>query len=317
MIELKLIWSILINCASITKNVLTYHWTLRSYRHFKKAFFGKGYNVSMEYNNIVAAGECCLDRYAGEPKVWPGGITFNFAMNAANAFSGKNIHLISALGLRDETLFVKKLNSRGVKHKLTIVRETPSIGIHLDQKGEREFYGYDPGGLLDWYPSESQLRVIKDADLLVLTRYEAISSLFKRLINVPTKATRVVDFADISGKGLSEVKVMLANHDLADICIFGLSPDEGDLRNYLQGLANDHSGLFIITLAHKGAIALLQGKTWYQPAFPVTNVVDTTGAGDCFAAYFLSRWCSTGSIAEALEAGCFAASEIIQKRGAN
>lgn len=271
----------------------------------------------MEYNNIVAVGECCLDSYADEPAVRPGGITFNFAMNAANAFSGKNIHLISALGLRDESLFVKKLDSRGVEHKLTIVRATPSIGIHLDQKGEREFYDYDPGGLLDWYPSESQCRIIKEADLLILTRYEAISPLFKRLIKVPTKATRVVDFADISGKGLPEVKVMLENHDLADVCIFGLSPDEDDLRNYLQRLANDHYGLFIITLAHKGAIALLEGKTWYQPAFPVANVVDTTGAGDCFAAYFLSRWCSTGSIAEALEAGCFAASEIIQKRGAN
>ena len=271
----------------------------------------------MEYNNIVAVGECCLDSYADEPTVRPGGITFNFAMSAANAFSGKNIHLISALGLRDESLFVKKLDSRGVKHELTIIRETPSIGIHLDQKGEREFYDYDPGGLLDWYPSESQRSIIKEADLLILTRYEAISSLFKRLIKVPTKATRVVDFADISGKGLPEVKVMLENHDLADVCIFGLSPDEDDLRNYLQRLANDHNGLFIITLAHKGAIALLEGKTWYQPAFPVANVVDTTGAGDCFAAYFLSRWCSTGSIAEALEAGCFAASEIIQKRGAN
>ena len=271
----------------------------------------------MSYKNIVAAGECCLDLYDGESVARAGGITFNFAMNAARAFPGKNIHLISALGPKDKPLFAKKLESRGVDYELTIVTETPSIGIHLDKKGEREFHSYDPGGLLDWYPSESQCRIIKEADLLILTRYEAINSLFKRLIKVPTKATRIVDFADISGKGLSEVKVMLADHDLADVCIFGLSPDEVDLRFYLQQLANDHNGLFIITLAHKGAIALLKGKTWYQPAFPVANVVDTTGAGDCFAAYFLSRWCSTGSIAEALEAGCFAASEIIQKRGAN
>ena len=271
----------------------------------------------MNYNNIVAAGECCLDRYADEPIARPGGITFNFVINAANAFSGKNIHLISALGLRDKLLFMKKLDSCGVDHELTIIRETPSIGIQLDEKGEREFHSYDPGGLLDWYPSKSQRRIIEEADLLILTRYEAIQPVFERLVKVPTKGMRVVDFADISGKGLFEAKAMLAHHDAADVCIFGLSPEEDHLRSYLLQLANDHKGLFVITLAEKGAIAIMEGKIWYQRAFSVSDVVDTTGAGDCFAAHFLSRWCSTGNIKEALEAGCFAASEIIQRLGAN
>ena len=271
----------------------------------------------MSYKNIVAAGECCLDLYDGESVARAGGITFNFAMNAARAFPGKNIHLISALGLRDKPLFAEKLDTSGIDYDLTIVRGTPSIGINITLNGEREFHSYESGGLLAWDLSKSQRRTIKEADLLILTRYDAITSLFQRLVKAPTNGMRVVDYADISGKVLSEAKAMLTNHQVADVCIFGLSPNEGLLRSYLEQLASDHKGLFVITLAHKGAIAIMEGKTWYQPAFPVSEVVDTTGAGDCFAAYFLSHWCSTGNVKEALEAGCFAASEVVQKMGAS
>ena len=72
-----------------------------------------------------------------------------------------------------------------------------------------------------------------------------------------------------------------------------------------------------MTLADEGAVAIKQGKTYQQPAFPVPEVVDTTGAGDCFAAHFLSRWCASNDIGDALAAGWQAASRIIQRRGAS
>ena len=266
---------------------------------------------------VVAAGECCLDYYEGEPEPRLGGITFNFALHAAQAFPGAEIHLLSAVGEDARASFVTTLEAAGIQHDLTPVATTPSIGIRLDDNGERTFHSYDAGGLLDWEVSESQRQTIKDSDLVVLTRYHEIASLFHRLVRMPTRGRRVVDFADISGTPAANVDVVVAERGLADVCIFGLSPQEDSLRDRLSALALDYAGLLVITLAAEGAVAIKHGRTYHQPAFPVPEVVDTTGAGDCFAAHFLSRWCASDAIDDALAAGCLAASRIIQRRGAS
>jgi sugar/nucleoside kinase (ribokinase family) len=266
---------------------------------------------------VVAAGECCLDYYEGESEPRLGGITFNFALHAAKAFSGAEIHLLSAVGEDARASFVTRLDDAGIHHDLKPVARTPSIGIRLDDHGERSFHSYDVGGLLDWQASESQRQTIEQADLVVLTRYHEIAALFHRLVRLPTRGKRVVDFADLSGTPASDINTIVADRDLADVCIFGISPYEAPLREHLHELARDHAGLFIMTLADQGAVAIKQGKIYQQPAFPVPEVVDTTGAGDCFAAHFLSRWFASDSIDDALAAGCLAASRIIQRRGAS
>jgi sugar/nucleoside kinase (ribokinase family) len=266
---------------------------------------------------IVAAGECCLDRYETEPEPRLGGITFNFALHAAQAFPDAEVHLLSAVGDDARCAFVDRLEQAGIRHDLSVVESTPSIGIRLDDNGERTFFDYDPGGLLDWQVSDSQRQTIADSDLVVLTRYHEIAPLFQKLVRLPTSGTRVVDFADISGTPVAKLNAVVADRAHADVCIFGISPHEDSLRDSLFALARDHPGLFIITLAAEGALAIQDGKMHHQPAFPVRGVIDTTGAGDCFAAHFLGCWCASGTIDDALAAGCLAASRIIQQHGAS
>ncbi|MDA0790582.1 MAG: carbohydrate kinase family protein [Proteobacteria bacterium] len=266
---------------------------------------------------IVAAGECCLDHYEGEPEPRLGGITFNFAMHAARAFPDAEIHLLSTVGEDARTAFTARLDAAGIRHDLTPADSTPSIGIRLDDHGERRFFDYDPGGLLDWQVSESQCETIRSSDLVVLTRYQEIAPLFQRLVRLPTEGRRIVDFADASGTPVSDLDALIEDRGFADVCIFGLSPSEHALRDHLHSIARDHSGLFVITLASGGAVAIQQEQIYHQPAFPVAQVIDTTGAGDCFAAHFLSRWCASDDVADALAAGCLAASQIIQHRGAS
>ncbi len=266
---------------------------------------------------IVAAGECCFDHYDGEAEPRLGGITFNFALHAAAAFPDAEVHLLSAVADKDRAAFDSRLDASGIKHDLAPAARTPFIGIRLDDSGERFFHSYDPGGLLDWEVSESQRQTIEEADLVVLTRYHEIASVFERLVRVPTRGRRVVDFADISGTPVSHVDQVTADKDLADVCIFGVAPHEDSLRDHLQALAKDHAGMFVITLAEEGAMAIKDGKTYQQPAVVVPEVVDTTGAGDCFAAHFLSTWCTSDDIDAALANGCLAASQIIQRRGAS
>ena len=266
---------------------------------------------------VVAAGECCLDRYEGEPEPRLGGITFNFALHAARAFEDAEIHLLSAVGEDSGGAFEARLESAGIHHDLTVAGRTPSLDIRLDGNGDRTFHNYDAGGLLDWEVSASQRETMASADLVVLTRYEEIAPVFERLVQVPTRGQRVVDFADAAGVALADVDLMVDRRDLADVCIFGISPREHALREKLQTLASAHHGLFVITLAEEGAQASMGGRLFSQPAVPVADVVDTTGAGDCFAAHFLSSWSSTDDLDAALSAGCIAASCVIQQRGAS
>ena len=264
---------------------------------------------------VVAAGECCLDYYAGEPGARLGGIAFNFALHAAQAFPDAEIHLLSAVGEDARAAFVARLEAAGIRHDLASVQSTPSLDIRLDDSGERSFHNFDPGGLLEI--SESQRQTIETSDLLVLNRYHEIAPLFERLVRLPTRGRRAVDFADISGTPVAEVDTVTDGRHLADVCFFGISPRERSLRDRLHLMAADHAGLYVITLANEGAEASGAGEIVRQPAFPVAEVVDTTGAGDCFAAHFLACWCATNSIGEALAAGCLAASHVIQRRGAS
>ena len=82
-------------------------------------------------------------------------LPFNFALHAAQAFPDAEIHLLSAVGEDVGPVFAARLDAAGIRHDLVRVVNTPSLGVRLDDKGERSFYDYDPGGLLDWEISES------------------------------------------------------------------------------------------------------------------------------------------------------------------
>tara|TARA_R110000772_G_scaffold49100_13_gene112251 strand:- start:108 stop:1106 length:999 start_codon:yes stop_codon:yes gene_type:complete len=72
----------------------------------------------------------------------------------------------------------------------------------------------------------------------------------------------------------------------------------------------------VVTRSEKGAIALQNGKTYAVGAEPVEKIVDTTGAGDLFAAGFLSGYIEERSMEDCLIIGAVAAAEVISHYGA-
>lgn len=72
----------------------------------------------------------------------------------------------------------------------------------------------------------------------------------------------------------------------------------------------------VITKGPEGAIAIEDGDRIAIPAAPVSYVVDTTGAGDLFAAGFLAARCKGASLERCLWTGAIAAGEVIQHYGA-
>ena len=71
-----------------------------------------------------------------------------------------------------------------------------------------------------------------------------------------------------------------------------------------------------MTRSEQGAIAVRDGKTTAVAAEPVDHIVDTTGAGDLFAAGFLSGYIEQRPMEECLTIGAIAAAEVISHFGA-
>ena len=72
----------------------------------------------------------------------------------------------------------------------------------------------------------------------------------------------------------------------------------------------------VITKGAQGAIGVENGQAIAIPAAPVEQVVDTTGAGDLFAAGFLAARCRGASLERCLWTGAIAAGEVIKHYGA-
>jgi sugar/nucleoside kinase (ribokinase family) len=72
----------------------------------------------------------------------------------------------------------------------------------------------------------------------------------------------------------------------------------------------------VVTRGAKGALGYENGTAVEIPAAPVEQVVDTTGAGDLFAAGFLAGRCRGRDLRCSLEIGALCAGEIISHFGA-
>ena len=72
----------------------------------------------------------------------------------------------------------------------------------------------------------------------------------------------------------------------------------------------------VVTRSEDGALAIRNGERADVPAEPVGQVVDTTGAGDLFAAGFLVGYARGKSLEDSLRLGAIAAAEVIQHYGA-
>ena len=71
-----------------------------------------------------------------------------------------------------------------------------------------------------------------------------------------------------------------------------------------------------LTRSEKGSVVIKGGETHAVPAAPVARVVDTTGAGDLYAAGFLHGFTHGADLAECGRIGALAAAEVITHTGA-
>ena len=103
-----------------------------------------------------------------------------------------------------------------------------------------------------------------------------------------------------------------------------LFANEAELRSLYQTADFDtaltalrgEARLAVVTRSEKGCVVVTRDKVLAVPAAPVGTVVDTTGAGDLFAAGFLTGIAQGAGHERAAQLGALAAGEVIQHLGA-
>jgi sugar/nucleoside kinase (ribokinase family) len=88
-----------------------------------------------------------------------------------------------------------------------------------------------------------------------------------------------------------------------------------DFDTALKQLRDD-AKLGVVTRSEKGCVVASQDGVIAVPAFPIDKIVDTTGAGDLFAAGFLFGLVRGAGYENAGRLGALAAAEVIQHIGA-
>ncbi len=294
--------------------------------------------------NILSLGDLLLDvviQYdpsTGEAdntpealQLWPGGSAANFAVGAAR--HGANVSYVSQVG-RDWSgdMLVRSLEAEGVLPYVRVVDDTPTgrVLVMVDHAGVRRMFSY-PGASANLDPDDLDPSWFRNLDAFHLTGYSFLrtgpsAAAFRALDLARTNASPLCTLDPnpshlIAGYGPTRYRDLL--HDLQFDIIFP-SLEEGRLLSTLsepESIAADLlnlSPLVALTMGADGCI--IANRTTQQPThFPAhtpTQVVDTTGAGDAFAAAFVIEYIATQNWHTAARKANQTAAQTVSRNGA-
>lgn len=266
--------------------------------------------------NIVCVGDCGADRYlpSGEQRV--GGITANVARGLRLQLPADVVvQIVSCVG--DDpfaTRVIAELENVDIDCHIERARgTTPIQEIRIREDGEKQFTHYDEGVLRDFAFNNEQRTIIEAGDMLIAPVYQQIRGLFERLMAIETRASVYIDFADFA----AHPDFGLVERFCGDIDIgfFGLSIEDTDSIDRIARSARNSSMMFVVTLAEHGSRVYAGSREYHCPARPIDKVVDTTGAGDAYAAGFIASYMRHTDIRQAMSKAARLAHRAIAQVG--
>jgi sugar/nucleoside kinase (ribokinase family) len=267
--------------------------------------------------DIVCVGDCGIDRYLPSKIACVGGITANFARNARQQFPKDDvIHVVSCVGSDSSAdLILSTLSSSGIEcHISKLAGSTSLQEIRIQPNGEKEFLHYNEGVLGKFDFDQEQRQLIETADVVVAPIYQQITGLFDRLMAIGRRGATCIDFADFLEH--PDFDLLDRYVERIDIAFFGLTLDDMRIIDRLAKRARDRDKLFVVTLGDDGSRAFQGSQEFECPAVPVNRVVDTTGAGDAYAAGFMSAYSHGASIDLSMQRGASVAADNVKHVGA-
>jgi fructoselysine 6-kinase len=267
---------------------------------------------------ITAVGDCGVDRYLDLGRDRPGGITLNFAANARRLFPARDVvGVVTALGSDREAGLVRRAIGALGLDACVAERDGATSIQYIDRhpSGEKIFVRYEQGVLGEYRLGTREREVVARSDVLMAVVYSQIEGFFDSVMQAPSPGLRAVDFRDLAGV-TGGVEIVERYREGFELGFFGLGAGDGALIDELERRARRHRRLFVVTLGAQGSLALGGERRVACPAVEVPRVLDTTGAGDTFAAGFLMEYCASRNVERSLSRGAQEAGASVQRVGA-
>lgn len=276
---------------------------------------------------VTALGTCNIDfimrvpRFSGaddevdveELKISLGGSASNFAVGLSR--SGVDVGIMARIGGDAYGEFAAmKLEEEGVKTD-RLIKLSGSTGlafISVDGKGERSIY--TSMGANSWFKLEKEdMEYIQGSKLLHVT------GMYKEVVHEAVKHAKQISLNPgtvLSSYGIEDLKDIIPKAD-----ILFLNQKETALltgKDFHEGatdLVDMGVPLVVVTCGKRGARLYTPDEVIYSPTSEV-DTLDTTGAGDAFAAGFVSGYIKSEGLDKCLELGNKLACDCIGKLGA-
>ena len=226
-------------------------------------------------------------------------------------------------------LFSHDLRAIGVAYEVAPAADGPATArsfILVTPDGERTMNTY-LGASQNLTPDDVDADTVRAAKIIYLEGYlwdpPAAKEAFRKAVGLAHGAGNAValtlsdafcvdryrdEFLGLIRDG--SVDILFANiHELQSLYT------TSDAEAALAALREERV-LGVVTRSAEGALVVRRGETKAVPAFPVTEVVDTTGAGDLFAAGFLAGLTNGLDHTDCARLGALAAAEVISHIGA-
>ncbi len=254
--------------------------------------------------------------------VYAGGKGANQALACAR--SGVKTALVGKVG--DDATATKILNNLRRNEVITSgvgvsdVLPTGMAFVTTEKSGENQIV-VCTGANSDVSATQVPDEVLKDGNVLVLQMEVPLEENLTLMRRAREHGVKVVlnlaPAYHISQKALELVDYLIVNeseaHMIAEIVGIGTSSDYLLLA---KALAAKSGHTCVVTMGAGGAVACgADGKGWRVPAHPV-EVVDTTGAGDCFCGTFAASIHAKFALGTALRRASVAAGLSCTKHGA-
>lgn len=291
--------------------------------------------------DVLVIGSPCVDIVFGGMPHWPklGQEIYvsNFAISAGAVFN--TAATLSRLGLRVGMLcelgndlfsrfILEEMEKAGIYRDFVLTRDYPlrAVSVCLAFEGERGFISYDdahgsggtqkvemrsPGNshqaersVHELTQSLYQALAIYDFDAVFMYAYPGVQPLLK----VVAEREELPIFLDVgwypNDLGASSMSAMLKDGTF-------LMPNQAEaammtgvqVPEEAACLLAELSPTAIVKMGARGVVACQQGQLTYCPALPVTEVIDTTGAGDAFNGGFIYGILKGYALVDALRCG--------------
>jgi sugar/nucleoside kinase (ribokinase family) len=261
-------------------------------------------------------------------------IALSFGGNALNeaavlARAGINVNLVSLFGKDDAGARVLDFcKENGIETDTVVFDPEIATGVNIvliDEKGERRFLTNPKGSLRKLSKEHVLSQLSKTADIVCFSGMFASPLLDTASMEEIFRTVKEKDNA-VLAVDMTNPKNGESIDDLADLWKYAdyFFPNESelqalkgkDLSSSIEKLLEYGVKNVVLKKGAKGCTIYSKEKTVDIPAYPVEKAVDTTGAGDTFAAGFLSGLKQGYSKEECAMLGAAAASCCVEKTGA-